>query len=74
MSKKTFKDSSIDWGVWHFVGDLPSTQTEMLHLTFHRVNEVEETLCSPNTYRANSMLDFAAHRAEELLRSAVQLK
>ena len=38
LSKKTFNDSTTDWGVWHFVGDLPLTQTEMLHLTFHRVN------------------------------------
>ena len=39
LSKKTFNDSTIDWGVWHFVGDLPLSQTEMLQFTFHRVSE-----------------------------------
>ena len=39
LSKKTFNDSSTDWGVWHFVGDLPLSQTEMLQFTFHRVSE-----------------------------------
>ena len=26
LSKKTFNDSTTDWGVWHFVGDLPLTR------------------------------------------------
>ena len=39
LSKKTFNDSTTDWGVWHFVGDLPLTQTEMLQCTLHKVNE-----------------------------------
>ena len=37
LSKKVFNDSSTDWGVWHFVGDLPLSQTEMLQVTWHRV-------------------------------------
>ena len=39
LSKKTFNDSTTDWGVWHFVGDLPLTRTEMLLCTLHTINE-----------------------------------
>ena len=37
LSKKVFKDSSTDWGVWHFVGDLPLHNSEMLQVTWNRV-------------------------------------
>ena len=40
LSKKIFPSSpGTDWGVWHFVGDLPLIQTELLQFTFHRWNE-----------------------------------
>ena len=39
LPKKTFNDSTTDWGVWHFVGDLPLTRTEMLLCTLHTINE-----------------------------------
>ena len=40
LFKKTFNDSTTDWGVWHFIGDLPLTRTEMLRCTLHKVNEL----------------------------------
>ena len=40
LSKKIFDDSTTDWGVWHFIGDLPLTRTEMLRCTLHKVNEL----------------------------------
>ena len=39
LSKKIFNDPTTDWGVWHFVGDLPLMQTEMLQCTLHKMNE-----------------------------------
>ena len=36
LSKQTFK-GDVDWGVWHFVGDLSLRESELLSHEWHRV-------------------------------------
>ena len=37
LHKKIFNDANIDWGVWHFAGDLPLNQPDMLVLSYHEL-------------------------------------
>ena len=37
LSKRTYKDYSVDWGVWHFVGDLPLGNADLLTVSFASV-------------------------------------
>ena len=37
LSKRTYNDTSEDWGVWHFVGDLPLHDPELLQFSWKMV-------------------------------------
>ena len=43
LSKKVVNDSCTDWGVWHFVGDLPMIQNEFVQVSWQRVFDVTVT-------------------------------
>jgi hypothetical protein len=40
LYKKTFWKQEEDWGVWHFVGDLPLEDTTLVTVSFGPVNRV----------------------------------
>ena len=37
LSKRTYRDESRDWGVWHFVGPLPLDNADLLTVEWYRV-------------------------------------
>ena len=39
LSKKIYNDSTTDWGVWHFIGDLPLNRQELVVCTLHNIDE-----------------------------------
>ena len=40
LHKKSFRNQEEDWGVWHFVGDLPLEDNTLVTVSFGPLNQV----------------------------------